>query len=126
MCKQNNPQRILIVDDVPANVKLLAGFLHGSYSLFLATDGASALEIAGMEHPDLILLDIMMPGMDGYKVCQALKSHGNTKDIPVIFTSAMNDEEDISRGLALGAADYIVKPIRKNILLECVRKHLDG
>ncbi|MEO5370626.1 MAG: response regulator [Magnetococcus sp. DMHC-1] len=126
MCKQNNLQRILIVDDVPANVKLLAGFLHENYSLFLATDGASALEIAGMEHLDLILLDIMMPEMDGYKVCQALKSHENTKRIPVIFTSAVDSEEDISRGLKLGAADYVVKPIKKNILLECVRKHLDG
>ncbi len=117
--------RILVVDDSPDNLELLQGLLHDHYQIMLAYDGESALALAASEtRPDLILLDIMMPGIDGYEVCQRLKGNPITRHIPVVFLTARTDEADEQRGFDLGAADYITKPIRGAVLRARVRTHL--
>ncbi|MBT4521508.1 MAG: two-component system response regulator [Halieaceae bacterium] len=117
-------QRILIVDDTPENIDVLIEVLS-DYKRSVATSGEKALRIARSENPpDLILLDIMMPGMDGYEVCQRLKSDEKTKAIPIIFLTAMVDEESETKGLEMGAVDYITKPISPPIVLERVKNHL--
>jgi CheY-like chemotaxis protein/serine phosphatase RsbU (regulator of sigma subunit)/anti-sigma regulatory factor (Ser/Thr protein kinase) len=119
-------EKILLVDDHPLNLKLLQGTLAGDYSVLSAADGAGALEIANSQDPpDLILLDIMMPGLDGYEVCEKLKSNERTKHIPVIFLTARNEEEAESRGFVVGGVDYIVKPFHPNLVKARVRTHLD-
>jgi CheY-like chemotaxis protein len=119
-------QRILIVDDVPTNIKVLAEALRGDYEINVATNGKEALEIAGSESlPDLILLDIVMPGMDGYEVCRGLKSDPRTQNIPVIFITAKSDDEDHTKGLELGAVDYINRPFSLPIVKARIRSHLD-
>ena len=103
--------RLLLVDDVPANIKVLIEALQDEYDITIATGGKRALSWAASDdQPDLILLDIMMPEMDGYEVCQRLKADPATAHIPVIFVTAMHEEEDETRGLALGAVDYVHKP----------------
>lgn len=117
---------ILAVDDVPENLQVLNAVLKDHYRVKVATSGERALALAtGAEPPDLILLDVMMPGMDGYEVCARLKEDPRTRDIPVLFVSARDEEEDEARGLALGAIDYIVKPIRPSIVQARVRNHLE-
>ncbi|MCS6836679.1 MAG: hybrid sensor histidine kinase/response regulator [Anaerolineae bacterium] len=112
----------LIADDDPANLNLLRDILAADgYRAFLAVDGPQALQIAQAECPDLILLDILMPGMDGFEVCRRLKDHPLTLDIPVIFISALNDGESITRGFEVGAADYICVPFRVLEVLARVR-----
>jgi diguanylate cyclase (GGDEF)-like protein len=118
-------QTILIVDDMPANIEILAGILHTEYEILFATNGKDALEIAGEQVPDIILLDVVMPDKDGYEVCTSLKSDINTQDIPVIFITSMGQEEDESKGLNAGAIDYLTKPIRPSIVKARVRNHLD-
>lgn len=109
--------QILIVDDNPENIHLLSKNLEDDYELIYATAGEKALEIAfSDERPDLILLDIMMPCMDGYEVCEKLKADAGTRDIPVIFLTAKNETEDETKGLALGATDYISKPFRMAVV----------
>jgi response regulator RpfG family c-di-GMP phosphodiesterase len=116
---------LLVVDDAPENLSLLNGLLKERYRVRIATDGESALRIAASEAPpDLILLDIMMPGMDGYEVCRRLKRDPGTMNIPVIFLTALSEIEDERKGLELGAADYIVRPISASILLARVKNHL--
>lgn len=116
---------ILIVDDTPANVSLLNHILKDSYRTKIATNGEKALALANSElPPDLILLDIMMPGMDGYEVCERLKADEATADIPIVFLTAKVAVEDETRGLALGAVDYITKPISPPIVIERVKNHL--
>jgi serine phosphatase RsbU (regulator of sigma subunit) len=118
--------RILVVDDTPANIKILADLLRKDYLLSVATSGADALEIAGSEdRPDLVLLDIMMPEMDGYEVCRRLKADPRTKDVPVIFVTAMSEVDDETRGFSLGAVDYVTKPIRPPIVKARVAAHLE-
>jgi phosphoserine phosphatase RsbU/P len=118
--------RILVVDDTPANIKILADLLRKDYLLSVATNGADALEIAGSEdRPDLVLLDIMMPEMDGYDVCRRLKADPRTHDVPVIFVTAMSEVDDETRGFALGAVDYITKPIQPAIVRARVAAHLE-
>jgi serine phosphatase RsbU (regulator of sigma subunit) len=118
--------RILVVDDTPANIKILADLLRKDYLLSVATSGADALEIAGSQDPpDLVLLDIMMPEMDGYEVCQRLKADPRTRDVPVIFVTAMSEVDDETRGFSLGAVDYITKPIRPPIVRARVAAHLE-
>ncbi len=116
---------ILIVDDTPVNINLLKGILSPYYLVKIATRGALALRVADKEpRPDLILLDVMMPDMDGYAVCQQLKSKASTRDIPVIFVTARDQAEDEARGFELGAADYLIKPVSVPVVLARVRTHL--
>ncbi|CAN5901859.1 hypothetical protein BH23PLA1_BH23PLA1_23260 [soil metagenome] len=118
--------RILVVDDTPVNIKILADLLRQDYLLSVATSGADALEIAfGRDRPDLVLLDIMMPEMDGYEVCQRLKADARTRDIPVIFVTAMSEVDDETKGFSLGAVDYITKPIRPPIVRARVAAHFE-
>ncbi|MBU1775081.1 MAG: response regulator, partial [Gammaproteobacteria bacterium] len=109
--------RILIVDDVNENLHVMMGILREKYAIIAATSGEKALELAARAPlPDLILLDIKMPGMDGYHVLHQLKSAPATADIPVIFVTALSESTDEARGLKMGAADYITKPINPDLL----------
>jgi PleD family two-component response regulator len=116
---------ILTVDDAPDNLALISELLKESFQIKVATNGKDALHIAfSSDPPDLILLDIMMPGMDGYEVCRQLKSDPQTSDIPVIFLTTKSEVADEEKGFELGAVDYITKPISPPILLARVRTHL--
>ena len=118
--------KILLVDDNTTNLQVLRETLDGSgYKLLIAKNGRSALEIVRKARPDLILLDIMMPEMDGYEVCRTLKADVITQHIPVIFLTAMADAEDEAKGLALGAVDYITKPINPGLVRARVHNHLE-
>jgi PleD family two-component response regulator len=118
-------QVILIVDDLPEIIALVSSLLKDHYTVNVATNGKDALRIAFSHNPpDLVLLDIMMPGMDGYEVCSYLKSDSQTSDIPVIFLTAKSDVADEEKGFELGAVDYITKPISPPILLARIRTHL--
>jgi signal transduction histidine kinase len=118
-------ERILIVDDVPGNISILGEALKTDYIVLQATNGERALEIAhSKEPPDLILLDIVMPGMDGYEVCRRLKNDALTRAIPVIFATVRKKIEDETLGLDLGAVDYILKPYVIPVILARVRTHL--
>jgi len=123
--QSNRLPSILIVDDTPLNLDLIAGILDKEYQIFIATNGQRAIDICNEKTPDLILLDIVMPEMDGYQVCQQLKSNPNTKEIPIIFITASDHEEDEIKGFNLGAVDYITKPVKPAILLQRVRTHID-
>ncbi len=125
MSQGEKRQSVLIVDDEPNNVKVLRETLKGSYEIFVALSGRDALEVARRSLPDIILLDIMMPGMDGYAVCEALKADPSIKDIPVIFVTAMDQMEDEARGLSLGAIDYLTKPVSPPIVRIRVKNHLE-
>jgi len=117
--------RILIVDDTLSNISILNEILGIDYNISVATNGTDALEIVAKQvKPDLILLDIMMPEMDGYEVCRRLQADKQTKNIPIIFVTAMNDIEDETKGITLGAVDYITKPISPPIVKARVRNHL--
>jgi len=116
---------LLVVDDTPENLTLMAGILRDAYRVKVATTGEKAITIAKNEpHPDLILLDIMMPELDGYEICRRLKSQPETRDIPVIFLTALSEIKDEKQGLEAGAVDYITKPISPPILMARVRNHL--
>ena len=117
---------ILVVDDTPDNLKLISGLLKETYKVKIATCGESTLEIAQSNSPpDLILLDIMMPEMDGYEVCTRLKANSKTAPIPVIFLTAKTEVSDETKGLEMGAVDYISKPINPLILLSRIKIHLN-
>jgi putative two-component system response regulator len=114
------------VDDTPENIDILVGILNTDYQLKVAAGGRAALEIlAEKKKPDIVLLDIMMPEIDGYQVCQIIKSDPATKNIPVIFITAMNEDEDEAKGFAYGAVDYITKPVSPAIVLARVATHLN-
>ena len=115
---------ILVVDDEPINLKVLQYILKDSFGLVFARDGETAIEAAEKHRPDLILLDIMMPGMDGYEVCRHLKANPSTSKIPVIFVTALSNDEDESKGFATGGVDYITKPVSAPIVLARVKTHL--
>jgi len=115
---------ILAVDDTPENLDTVKSILVPDYIVKAAISGMVALKIAGRKPPDLILLDIMMPGMDGYEVCRQLKSDNSTAHIPVIFLSGEQDSSIRAKGLELGAADFVTKPIDPVILKASIRKHL--
>lgn len=124
MCKNNKP-RILIVDDEKINLKVLADLLKDEYVPVLARDGEQALQHASSDSPpDLILLDVIMPGMGGFEIIKNLKNCDKTNNIPVIFVTALNSIEDEERGLMLGAVDYIAKPFSPPIVKMRVRNHL--
>ena len=116
--------RLLLVDDEPTNLQVLRHVLQADYRLLFATDGARALQVAREQLPQLILLDIMMPGMDGYAVCRALKADTATAGIPVIFVTALNDSQDETAGFDVGAVDYITKPVSPPVVRARVRTHL--
>jgi len=118
-------QKILIVDDTRLNIKIMTDILADDYKIFYATSGKEALEIAMTQSLDLILLDIIMPEMDGYEVCKRLKSDPQTQNVPLIFISAMTNIEDETKGLELGAIDYIFKPVTAPILKARVKNHLE-
>jgi len=121
----NNKKTILVVDDTPENIDILSGILRAEYKVKAALNGERALKIIqGDSKPDLILLDIMMPNMDGYEVCKILKNDPATAYIPIIFVSAKNQEADEKKGLELGAVDYITKPIAPALVMARVNTHL--
>ncbi len=118
-------QTVLVADDTPENIDLLSGLLRQDYRVKVATSGEKALSIINSDDPpDLILLDIMMPGMNGYDVCRRIKANPDRRGIPVIFVTAMTSIEDERLGLELGAVDYITKPISPPIVCARVRTHL--
>ncbi len=117
--------RILIVDDTPMNIKALAAMLKEDYKITFATNGEKALEILKKcEKPNLILLDVMMPGIDGYEVCRHLKKDLAYRNIPVIFITARTDEADVRKGMGLGAAAYITKPFDAATVRQIVKTHI--
>ncbi len=118
-------QKILVVDDTPANLMILGEDLQESYEVFVATDGEAALKKVTANPPDLVLLDIVMPGLDGYEVCRRMKEDPVSTGIPVIFITAKNTVEDEARGLEIGAVDYITKPFNMAIVRARVRTHLE-
>lgn len=119
------PADILIIDDNVNNLKLITRFLEDQgYDTMTAKEGRDGLAKAGRGHPDLILLDVMMPGMDGMTVCRRLKKNPDTADIPVIFLTAKGAAEDIVSGFKLGAVDYITKPFQPDELCARVKTHL--
>jgi len=121
----NTPPTILVVDDMPDNLALMSSLLKDEYKVKVANGGEKALEVAASDAPpDLILLDVMMPGMDGYEVCRRLKRDPRTRSIPVIFLTARSEEAEEKKGLELGAIDYITKPISPPIVMARVRNHL--
>jgi len=120
---KNNQETILIVDDTESNIDILLELLS-EYDLAVATDGLSAIEIANNEDIDLILLDIIMPEMDGYDVCNSLKLSAKTKDIPIIFITAKTDENSIEKAYDIGGIDYVTKPFKPKELLARVKREL--
>ena len=117
-------KKILLVDDEPNNLQLLRQILRSSYQLIFAHNGQSALAAVAAHHPDLILLDVMMPDLDGYEVCRRLKADPLMHDIPVIFVTAMGDVDDEAAGFDVGAVDYIHKPVSPAIVIRRVQTHL--
>ena len=116
---------VLIVDDDPTNIHLLRHMLRKHYKVKAATSGQKGLEIARTEpRPDIILLDIMMPGIDGYEVCRQLKADSGTTQIPVIFITGKSEIEDEQQGFEIGAVDYIIKPFVPEIVETRVQRHL--
>jgi diguanylate cyclase (GGDEF)-like protein len=117
--------KILVADDEPSNVRILGELLKNDYDIFVASDGRETVRLAEEILPDLILLDIMMPGLDGYGVCRELKAIKATESIPVIFVTARKKTDDIVRGFEVGGRDYIQKPFYPQELYARVRTHID-
>src|SRR5690242_9257438 len=121
----DHKQSLLVVDDAPANIQIVHSILKDRYKVRVATDGTRALELVkAAPRPDLILLDVMMPGMNGYEVCTRLKADPETKDIPVIFLTGQTEAEDETRGFEVGAVDYIHKPFSPAVVKARVQTHL--
>jgi PAS domain S-box-containing protein len=119
------PPAVLIVDDTPANLSVVVESLEGQgFRVLVALDGLEALERAAFSRPDLILLDVKMPGIDGYETCRRLKSNSDTSDIPVIFMTSMSAAADVVEGLAAGGVDYVTKPIRVDEVVARIGTHL--
>ncbi|ABK44804.1 response regulator receiver protein [Magnetococcus marinus MC-1] len=124
MNRVDEKQAILVVDDSPANIEIIKGTLVPEFTILATLNGNSAVKIAEAKQPDLILLDIMMPDMDGYEVCRRLKANDQTNRIPIIFTSAKNAIMDEAKGMMLGAVDYLIKPLEPKILKVRVQAQL--
>lgn len=120
-----NRATVLIVDDEVSNIEIMNAVLEDHYEICFATSGEQALEVARSVLPDLILLDVLMPGVDGYEVCTRLKNDRLLADVPVIFTTGLDDQEAEVRGLSLGAIDYVTKPINPIILRARVSNHVE-
>ena len=124
--RPSKPLSVLIVDDTPKNLQVLGSVIsREGYRVAAATHGVQALEMVGVIRPDLILLDIMMPEMDGFEVCRRLQASAETRDIPVIFLTARSESEDIVKGFEVGAVDYLTKPFNTAELVARVRSHLE-
>jgi two-component system sensor histidine kinase/response regulator len=120
----SNRPSLLLVDDTPANIEILVDLLKDDYDLTVATRGEQALQIcAKVQHLDLVLLDVMMPGMDGYAVCRALRAEPATRDLPIVFLTTRHEVEDIVLGFEVGANDYVSKPFHPSELRSRVRTH---
>src|SRR5271163_553912 len=125
MSQIDEKKTVLLVDDAPANIQIANSILKDIYKVRIATSGAKALELAKVTPlPDLILLDVMMPEMDGYEVCTQLKLDPATRDIPVIFLTGQTEVEDETKGFDVGAVDYIHKPLSPAIVKARVQTHL--
>ena len=123
--EKDQKKTVLVVDDAPANIQIVNSILKDTYKVRIATNGAKALELASASpHPDLILLDVIMPGMDGYEVCSRLKTDPTTKDIPVIFLTGQTETSDETHGFEVGAVDYIHKPFSPAVVQARVQTHL--
>ncbi|XPV67387.1 MAG: response regulator [Halarcobacter sp.] len=123
--KDNNKQKILVVDDSPENIQVMIEVLKKDYLVHVAISGEKALSILSDDLvPDLILLDVIMPNMDGYELCKILKNNSKFKDIPIIFVTILENEHDIVKGFELGAVDYVVKPIEPIVLKARIDTHL--
>lgn len=120
----NDTKTLLLVDDEPSNLQVLRNILSEEYRLLFAKDGERALALARSESPDLVLLDVMMPGYSGYEVCEALKTDERTESIPVIFVTSLTEVDDEARGFELGAVDYITKPVSAPTVRARIRNHL--
>jgi putative two-component system response regulator len=119
----SDPKTVLIVDDTPSNIHVIKNILEGHYKIKAATSGGKALQIVGKVPPDLILLDVMMPEMDGYEVCRRLKADPSTAGIPVLFVTGLADDADEqAKGIALGAVAYVNKPVDPEELLAHVAR----
>jgi CheY-like chemotaxis protein len=125
MSDDQKQYKVLIVDDVPENISVLMAALSDEYAVIAARNGNKALQLASQQPiPDIILLDVMMPEMDGYEVCRQLKANPTTQDIPVIFISALTDDTNEAQGLAVGAIDYLTKPVSFPLVQARIRNHL--
>ncbi len=116
--------RLLLVDDQPINIQVMYRIFASEYQMFMATNGQQALDLCRTNPPDLVLLDIVMPGMDGFEVCNILKTDPSTRDIPVIFVTAHTDAAQETRGLEVGAVDFISKPVNPAVVRARVKTHL--
>ena len=121
---EQRPPRLLVVDDQPANIQALYQVFSADHQVLMATNGEQALKLAATQHPDLVLLDVVMPGIDGHEVYRRLQADEATRDIPVIFVTAQSDEESEARGLELGAVDFISKPVNPTVVRARVKTHL--
>lgn len=117
--------KILIVDDIPISIKVLGELLKENYEILVATSGRKAIEIALENQPDLILMDVVMPDMDGLETCRRLKENTQTADIPIIFLTAMSESADVIKGFEVGGQDYIVKPFNKTEVIVRVKNHIE-
>jgi diguanylate cyclase (GGDEF)-like protein len=124
---KNNKAQVLIVDDNPQNLKILGNVLkeNTDYGLAFAMNGEEALKFVETENPDMILLDVMMPGIDGFQVCEKLQTNKKTSDIPVIFITAKSEPDDIVKGFKVGGVDYVTKPFNEAELLMRIRTHIE-
>jgi len=122
----NKKASILIVDDNPQNLQLLGSIIYEQgYNVSISSSGVHAIQSISQQSPDLILLDIQMPEMDGFEVCKILKSNAQTKDIPIIFLTAVTDSEKILHSFEIGGVDYITKPFNKGELIARVSTHVE-
>lgn len=124
MADDAEKKTVLTVDDAPENIDIVKAILVPDYIVKAAINGKMALKIAQSQKPDLILLDVMMPGMDGFEVCRQLKMEPATRDIPVIFLTGESDPTSEAKGLELGAVAFVLKPADPTLLKDCVRTHV--
>ena len=125
MKKSDKQAQLLFVDDNPESVAVLINKLENlNFSISVASDGQEAIELAQSLHPDIIMMDVFMPGMDGYETCRQLKLNENTSEIPVIFITAHADKASMLRGFEVGGVDHVTKPLQYEELIACINKHL--
>jgi DNA-binding response OmpR family regulator len=125
MRKNDKQARLLFIDDNPESVAVLINRLENlDFNISVASDGEEGIELAQSLHPDIIMLDLFMPGMDGYETCRQLKLNESTSDIPVIFMTAHADQASMLRGFEVGGVDYVIKPVQFKELLARINKHL--